>query len=56
VALVTKKLNVFVGLEVGDGELLLRQAETMAAAVIASIPLRVTRSFMCVPPRNRTVR
>jgi hypothetical protein len=57
VALVTKKLNVFVGLEVGDGELLLLpQAETMAAAVIASIPLRVTRSFMCVPPRNRTVR
>ena len=45
VVLVTKKLNVFAGLGVVDGELL-PQAETMAAAVIASIPLRVRRSFM----------
>jgi hypothetical protein len=45
---------MFVGPEVGDGELvLLPQAETIAAAVIASIPLRVMRSFMCVPPRKR---
>ena len=39
-----------------DVELSLLQPETMAAVAIASIPVRVTRSFMCVPPRRVTVR